>query len=184
MDKVYIAPGAYYIENFVEHSDIDVLEKDFRIDSNWNGHGVFLLKDPESLSTESKEVLDKYRLKVFSLINNDEEIVRWNSNIQKYKGHDSDWAIFPHADRFDTYGIENADSDSCYVTKGYILYFNDDYVGGNVVYVNKDISIRPKKGMIIVHSGFEEYKHGVSSVTQGDRFILTGFVYEKGKTQN
>jgi hypothetical protein len=184
MDKVYVAPGAYYIENFVEDYDIDVLEKDFRLNSDWNESGVFLLKDPESLSEESREVLEKYREKVFALINNDKETVRWNSNIQKYKEHDSDWAISPHADRFDSYGVENASSDSQYVTKGYILYFNDDYTGGNVVYIRKNISIRPKKGMIVVHSGFEEYRHGVSKVSDGDRYILSGFVFESDKVEN
>ena len=184
MEKIFLDPEIYYIENFIEDKDIEILEKDFRAESNWNGPGVFLQKDPTSLSKESKYVLDKYKEKVSSLINNEQELVRWNDNMQKYKIHDSEWAIFPHSDRFDSYGIENADSDSAYVTKGYILYFNDDYDGGEVVYVNKDISIRPKKGMILVHSGFEEYKHGVLGVKNGERFILTGFVFEKGKTQN
>lgn len=187
MEKVYLDENIYVIKNFIHPDDIDKVLIDFKDSENWEKNGVFYLKSPDCYSDETKIILDKYKNKVEAVINDDHNIINWQNNLQKFVsigGTGMEWSINPHADRFDYKKVETGESTSRYVTKGYILYFNNDFSGGEVVYVNKGITIRPEPGMLVVHSGFEEYLHGVKAVTSGERYMITGFVYERDFFEN
>jgi predicted 2-oxoglutarate/Fe(II)-dependent dioxygenase YbiX len=87
--------------------------------------------------------------------------------------------MYPHADNIDykdDLGEHNAS-----VLKGIVIYVTDDYSGGEIVYVNKDITFKPKAGYLVCHPGSTEYTHGVNSFTGGDRIIITGFVHKRKK---
>jgi hypothetical protein len=68
-----------------------------------------------------------------------------------------------------------------------ILYLNDDYVNGELFFKNKDISLRPKPGSLLIFPGNEEFEHGVKHVGEGPiRYVLVGFIkitdfYENNK---
>lgn len=178
MEKIYIDPEIYYVENFIDKEDINVILKDFMDDSDWQLNGVFYLK--EAKGERARLLLqEKYRKKVSELIDDDYNIVKYQTTLQKYCKTENEYSINPHSDRFDAEYLKTGELTSRYVTKGYIMYFNDEYEGGEVFYVNKNIQIRPRSGMILVHSGFEEYTHGVKKVTSGERYFCSGFVYEK-----
>lgn len=181
MNKEYLDDGIFVVKNFVSKEDIEIILKDFRDINNWEKRGVFYQKEHENYSDETNVLLnEKYRNLVESLINDDKNMVNWQRVLQKYvSDKNSEWAINPHADRFDYKETNSGESTSAYVTKGYIMYFNDDYIGGEVVYINKGIILKPEPGMLVVHSGYEEYSHGVKAVTSGERYMITGFVYEK-----
>lgn len=179
MNKIYLDPEIYYIENFIEKEHCNYIYSFLNSKNDWREHGSFYQKNEQSYPENINEILDFYRLKVENLINDENNLVNFTKLLQKYIVSKEDWAIAPHADRFDSGSNEYNSLNSKNVTKGYILYFNDNYEGGEVVYVNKNVEIKPKSGMILVHSGFEDYKHGVKAVTSGERYILSGFVYEK-----
>lgn len=180
MYKQYIDDNIYMIENFISQEDLDDILIDFKNKENWKKVGNFYQKTSSTYNEKTKKVLEKYKPIVEELINDEFNMVNWQDILQKFiPDNISEWAIPPHADRFDYEELGAGEKQSKYVTKGYIIYFNDDYTGGEILYINKNISIKPKPGMILVHPGDEEYKHGVKAVESGERYLVTGFVYEK-----
>lgn len=178
MNKIYLDPEIYYIENFIEEDYLKEILKDCVDQSNWTQHGDFYLKHYDNLRKKNKIVLDYCKEKVEDTIDDEFNKLNYNYNLQKYVRSSGDWALPPHTDTWDSKNDDNPTKiNSKHVTKGYIIYFNDDYEGGEVVYVNKNITIKPKSGMLLVHSGLEECRHGVKSVSSGERYFLSGFVY-------
>lgn len=61
-----------------------------------------------------------------------------------------------------------------------ILYLNDDYVGGELFFVNKDLRLRPKPGTLVIFPGTDEFNHGVTHVEKGPiRYVIVGFIKVK-----
>lgn len=56
-----------------------------------------------------------------------------------------------------------------------IVYWNDDYDGGEIYFENPRISIRPESGMLIFFPCSASYAHGVSRVHHGERIVSTHF---------
>lgn len=74
----------------------------------------------------------------------------------------------PHADKHNLdgtakTGFENFDISS-------VLYLNNDFIGGDLVFQRTGIRIRPKPGLIAVYSGGVENVHYVDNITSGDRW--------------
>lgn len=71
-----------------------------------------------------------------------------------------------------------------------VFYLNDDYVDGEVYFVNQDIQLRPDPGSILVFPTGEDFRHGVHAPGAGPvRYIIPSFVsrenfYEKLKENN
>jgi hypothetical protein len=62
-----------------------------------------------------------------------------------------------------------------------VLYLNDDYVDGEVFWPNKNLSLRPKPGTLIMFPGTDEYNHGVKHVGKGPiRYVMPAFIKEVG----
>jgi hypothetical protein len=58
-----------------------------------------------------------------------------------------------------------------------ILYLNDDYVDGELIFKNNDLQLRPKPGSLLIFPGNEEFEHGVKHVGEGPiRYVLVGFI--------
>ena len=66
----------------------------------------------------------------------------------------------PHSDD-NSYDLSQKDFNErkSFVSKGIVIFINDDFEGGEVVYVNKNISIKPKAGTLVCHPGTKEYSH-------------------------
>lgn len=84
-----------------------------------------------------------------------------------------EWSMGPHADN--VYDMVTKSFVSP-VVAGIVFYINDDYDGGEIVYVNKGITHKPKANSLVCHPAFEEYKHGVLKVKNGTRYILSTFI--------
>lgn len=56
-----------------------------------------------------------------------------------------------------------------------LLYLSDDYEGGELIFPNLDIEIKPKAGTLVSFLGNEEFLHGVKPVTSGQRYNLVIF---------
>jgi hypothetical protein len=66
-----------------------------------------------------------------------------------------------------------------------ILYLNDEYSNGELFFKNIDLTLKPKKGSLIIFPGTEKYHHGVRSVGKGPtRYVLVGFIKEQNFYQN
>lgn len=58
-----------------------------------------------------------------------------------------------------------------------IIYLNDTYNGGEVFFENKEISMQPKAGSLLIFPGTEEFEHGVREVKDGPiRYVIPSFI--------
>lgn len=78
----------------------------------------------------------------------------------------------PHADKqlndgrpnpFPTYDLNS------------LIYYNDDFVGGELYYPDFDLVIKPEPGLAVFHPGDVNYLHGVKMITSGLRYVTPSF---------
>lgn len=63
-----------------------------------------------------------------------------------------------------------------YVRYGIVIYYNDNYEGGEITYPELGIAHKPKAGSLVMHGG--NILHGPSEVTSEDyRYFSTTFVH-------
>jgi hypothetical protein len=89
-------------------------------------------------------------------------IIRWKTGTEQR----------PHADKqlndgrpnpFPTYDINS------------LIYYNDDFVGGELYYPDFDLEIKPEPGLAVFHPGDINYLHGVKMIQSGDRYTTPSF---------
>jgi hypothetical protein len=60
-----------------------------------------------------------------------------------------------------------------------ILYLTNSYSGGNLVFPEQDLTLKPDPGTLVAFIGTEDLKHEVTEVIDGDRVNLICFLKEK-----
>jgi hypothetical protein len=66
-----------------------------------------------------------------------------------------------------------------------ILYLNDDYVDGELVFKKNNLTLKPEPGSLIIFPGNDEFEHGVNFVGKGPiRYVLVGFIKVKNFYKN
>lgn len=85
----------------------------------------------------------------------------------------------PHAD-----GEEPDGSPHPYPWREYgsVLYFNDDYEGGELYFPGHELELKPKPGTFAFFPGTTEYLHGVREVEFGVR-VTVGVFWTTDKTK-
>jgi hypothetical protein len=58
-----------------------------------------------------------------------------------------------------------------------LLYLNDNYEGGEIVFPKQNISLKPKPGTLIFFSGDMNFPHSVNEVLHGSRYNLVSFFW-------
>jgi len=54
-----------------------------------------------------------------------------------------------------------------------VCYLNDDYKGGEIVFPNHNITVKPKAGSLIMFPSQEPFVHRVNPVLSGERYMST-----------
>jgi hypothetical protein len=90
------------------------------------------------------------------------QVVRW---IRGYE-------LKPHADKENPDGNPHPFPWRDFAT---LVYLNDNYVGGEIWWPNKNKEIKPKKGSLVIFPGTLEFLHGVRETTEGSRYTLPSF---------
>lgn len=175
MNKIYLDPDIYYIDNFLSQYEIDEIMKFAEEEDGWDYESnPNIAMKPFSIKDNVASIYDDIRIKISELLENEEEYARGGGMLQKlinYEG-ESIYGLRVHSDNH-PYG----DGMSIYVTKGYVIYLNNNFEGGEIDYVDKGIIMSPVPGRMVVHSGYDDNKHGVRKVTNGTRYMITGFVF-------
>ena len=63
----------------------------------------------------------------------------------------------------------------CDCTYGIVIYLNNDFTGGELVYPELDVTYTPKRGSLVVHRAHE--LHGVNDIHDGMRYSMTAFMW-------
>jgi Rps23 Pro-64 3,4-dihydroxylase Tpa1-like proline 4-hydroxylase len=57
-----------------------------------------------------------------------------------------------------------------------LLYLNDDYEGGELEFTKLQLTIKPKKGMLITFPSYDDFEHKVHPVTKGVRYNIVSWI--------
>lgn len=60
-----------------------------------------------------------------------------------------------------------------------ICYLNNDYVGGEIEFVNFGIKIKPEPGMLILFPSNYAYKHIAHPVTEGTKYAIVTWIRDR-----
>ena len=200
MEEVSIIPSGYYgdssenivvFENFIDPEDLASVQAFLPTIDEWeNGHeneyddnGVCIYdatywndrmcsgemirqKNPAVYQTIDKyiqkmagKVEEFFKVKVTS---RPPVLIRWFEGIEQQ----------PHADKelndgspnpFPTYDLNS------------LIYYNDDFTGGELYFPQHGIEITPKPGLAVMFVGDRNYLHGVRTVTSGERWTTPSF---------
>jgi hypothetical protein len=175
-NKIYLEENIFYIENFISDTDIE------EVLANVGSWTLRRQDHHEKISFsifESEEAINKFKKlvedKVSIVTNNKDQKLRKISMLQKYSPTDSS----PLALGYHYENHPECDYESRWITLGVVLYLNDGYTGGELIFEHKPIEFAPKKGTLIVFPASEEYSHAVKQVTGKDRIVYSAFVYAK-----
>ncbi len=61
-----------------------------------------------------------------------------------------------------------------------ILFLNDDFEGGDLIFPDLKIKIKPEPGLLVCFPSNQFYLHGVEPVTSGERFSIVNWMTIKG----
>lgn len=146
------------IKNFLTKEECQILVKEAESSDNWKSQnkdtGIYILasnnhKTMIDINNRVSDLFDK-RLYV--------QIIRMIHKTNK----DSFWE--EHSDN----------SGSEHIQYGVVIYLNDNFKGGELLYLDSGKKIKPEEGMLVCHPG--DRVHKVLSVESGNRYTLTSFV--------
>jgi len=79
----------------------------------------------------------------------------------------------PHADNIEQDGI--TPNSTQWRSHGIVLYLNDNFLGGELLYKNHDITLKPIPRTCAIHRAGIEDSHGVFEVQKGTRHTIITF---------
>lgn len=89
--------------------------------------------------------------------------------IQKYS---TNAYMGPHVDSIDKTALKSP-------TISIVLYFNDDYEGGNICFPEQGLDIKPKSGSMIIFPSYPPYYHDPKPVTKGTKYMCPVFCFKE-----
>lgn len=86
-----------------------------------------------------------------------------------------------HEDSCGDEGTTDTDMNgTCAITEyGAVVYFNDDFEGGELYYPALSLSHPPKSGDLVIHGS--RIRHGIAEVKKGIRYSFPTFLYKEVK---
>jgi hypothetical protein len=57
----------------------------------------------------------------------------------------------------------------------FVVYLNDNYVGGEIFWPNHGIELKPEAGSIVIFPSKEPYLHGVNEIKEGNKIFVPHF---------
>lgn len=78
----------------------------------------------------------------------------------------------PHVDSIDKTSINSP-------TISIVVYLNDDYEGGELVFPEQGITIKPESGSMVIFPSYPPYYHDPKPVTSGDKYMSPVFCFKE-----
>lgn len=72
----------------------------------------------------------------------------------------------------DSFGDENSPTLST------VIYLNDNYKGGNIIFKNQGIDIKPAAGSLVVFPSTPPYYHESAQITEGTKYMILQFWFK------
>lgn len=192
MNKIDIDENIIYIEDFISKEDLLLFQHAIVHDSciEDHDHPVHV-----ALRINSDDNVKHKWFKYIDILKNmieqsDRKIYLQSGEVYLTKYRDKPilidvdpndkYLMQPHQDDA-SYDWKEDEKGPTFVSHGIVIFITDDFDGGEIVYVNKDISIKPKAGSLLVHPGNMDYAHAVNKFYNGERIVFAAFVHEDRK---
>ena len=174
MEKEYFLREAFYIKNFLQEEEIEMLMKEISMateDDWWYGsreyaktHDYAIGWSDRNLVPKNEKILKNIDNKCSNLFENKYKTAGIHAIHRMYPGS----SLIMHHDS----GGPTAD-----LVNAIVIYLNDDFNGGELVYPKDNYILKPEKGMLVSHPGTEDYWHGVNEVLPGNtRYSLVNYI--------
>jgi hypothetical protein len=175
------------VDNFIEEKDM-LLVKDFLDDlSNSDASELMHLKEIYhfNFSKEIREIIKKYDSLI---VKKAEELYGFKFidgvNILRGTIHKIGSWSHPHTDILEAELEPQKPDDEEFIGwrdawDGYLacnIYLNDNYSGGEVFFPERDVSIKPVAGQLILWPGNKYFIHGVNDPIDAGRYTLTRWI--------
>lgn len=159
------ADNILIINNFMTKEDCENIVSNLNVSTALRSDGFWENKvfAEFSFPKECKAILKKNRINAHKVI---KETFGDNLLPNSMNQHIIRWPTGP--------GMDDHIDDEAYERNHYhiasILYLNDDYEGGEIVFPNQGLSLKPKAGDFIAFPGNKNYPHGVKEIFSGERY--------------
>lgn len=115
-----------------------------------------------------RPIVDELNSRISSLFIDTTQVIRTGSIIRNSSN------ILPKGFHRDDVDLSSP-TGRCDCTYGLVMYLNDDFTGGELVYPELDIEYTPKRGSLVIHRAGE--LHGVKEIHSGMRYSMTAFMW-------
>jgi hypothetical protein len=169
-----IGEGVWSWENFLSEEEIIPIMEEIRSREWIKGHNHH--RDFTTFSKYKERIINSLNMPNASIEPLDNVIVR-------YEGQ----GMHPHVDIQNYFNLahyneieKTSDVEKIKLFAGrysFIIYFNDDYTGGEICYPMQDLYYKPKAGTIVVHD--VKNVHAVKKVESGLRFTHSSQIQDE-----
>jgi predicted 2-oxoglutarate/Fe(II)-dependent dioxygenase YbiX len=144
------------------------------------------VRDTQMLDLEdiAGEIIDLFRNVVTNVINPFYEFEVKDSELPQLLHYGVDGHYMPHCDGESLWKppgneplIWRKSTDRDLST---VLFLNDEFEGGDFVFPELRVRVRPEPGMLVCFPSTHEYLHGVEPVTKGTRYSIVNWMTVKG----
>jgi hypothetical protein len=169
------------VKNFFDQEDLKILNLSFTKipEESWEKENEFLaFESLKNFGGKTYAIRDNRNINVLNILNHYTDLAK-NIMLDYYKNFYLHYGYYNITRTFsrgmDAHSDNNGENN---VLAGCIFYFNDDFVGGELVYDKLGIIYTPQAGDFVFHPGTSEYEHHVNDVTSGVRFTCGFSAYE------
>lgn len=161
MKIVEHAPGIYEIENFLTDEEQELFLSSCT-DEGWEkshlGNIVKVMTDSQ------EEIAEKMLLRLGKFFDNMDSF----RVVNRLRRLTTDEFMRAHKDGGDPLNPKS-------IVFGIAIYLNDEFTGGQLFYSHIGLSISPKPRSAVIHDA--KFNHKVKTVTSGNRYSITAFVF-------
>jgi hypothetical protein len=73
------------------------------------------------------------------------------------------------------------DDDEARLTASLVLYLNDNFEGGDVIFREQGINIKPEPGSLLIFPSVKPYYHESTEITSGYKYMCPAFMFKRSK---
>lgn len=168
----------FYIENFINIKNLTIINnwtKNNTPEKDPSGNTPFEHFSPfKSDDVEIRKIFDKLQIKLYKTIKTKFLISVYQENIANIMIYKTGDFLPEH--------IDNMNEQKILTPTGYAsrdisstIYFNDNYLGGEIFFPKQDLKIKPSAGSVVMFPSHDSYPHLVFPVLSGVRYSATNF---------
>jgi len=108
----------------------------------------------------------------------------WDSEVPQFLKYGVGGHYKPHIDGRSIWFAPNGDKiwrKSTDRDLSLVLYLNDDFEGGEFLFPDLHIQVKPKPGLLVCFPSDQNYLHGVAPVKEGTRYSIVTWARVKGQ---